>query len=335
MSKRRLLYGLTIIIFLSTLFGFKLKQNNSRTRKLQYLTFDDLLEKSRPFQGILSELYPRSASVYFIESSGRIILTLKQLCVIESAAKHNPNTTIYLLMTSPVLQDNQLQTIQSEYKNILVKHIHIPSLIHGTPLEPLWNKKTIQESKFLTSHLSDILRFLILFHFGGTYLDLDALILKPLPEVPNFIGRENKGTDFLAAGVLRFQKNHPILEKFLTNLNSWFDGQDWGANGPGLITKTMKEFCAHKDLSGMNPETCQGIQVFKPEVFYPVSWRDWRKLFLDEHFHYDVSKSVSIHLWGKHSDAVPLENVPLKTKLHGLLERNCPLSMSMKDFYSQ
>ena len=127
MNKRKLFYGFTIIIFLSTLFGLKLKQNNSRKRKLQYLTFDDLLEKSRPIQGIISELYPRSESVYFIESSGKIILTLKQLCVIESASKHNPNTTIYLLMTSPVLQDNQLQTIQSEYKNILVKHIHIPS----------------------------------------------------------------------------------------------------------------------------------------------------------------------------------------------------------------
>ena len=78
----------------------------------------------------------------------------------------------------------------------------------------------------------------------------------------------------------------------------------------------------------------QGIRVLKPEIFYPVSWRDWRKLFLDVHFHYDVSKSVSLHLWGKHSDAVPLEDVPLKTKLRKLLDRNCPLSMSMKDFYS-
>ncbi len=47
-------------------------------------------------------------------------------------------------------------------------------------------------SQFLVSHLSDVVRFLLLQKYGGTYLDLDALILRPLPEnVPNFVGRES------------------------------------------------------------------------------------------------------------------------------------------------
>ena len=214
-----------------------------------------------------------------------------------------------------------------------MKHIHIPSLIFGTPIESLWNRNAIQESKFFISHLSDVLRFLILFHFGGTYLDLDVLILKPLPKVPSFIAREHLAYDFLGSAVLRFEKNHPILEKLLINMNSSFDGQQWAANGPGLVTRTMQEFCTHRNLSEMTLETCHGIQVFEPEVFYPVPYWEWNKLFLDKHFHFDVSKSVSIHLWGKMSDGVPLENVPLKTKLNELLERNCPFSMSMKSFF--
>ena len=314
--------------------NLNLKQNNSKlAAKVQYLTFDDLLETSSAnLEGILSELYPRPESVYFLETSGRLKLTLKQLCVMESAAKHNPNTTIYLLVVSPILQDDQLQTFQSEYKNIQVKHIHIPSLIHGTPIESLWNRNVIQKSKFLTVHLSDVLRIVILFHFGGTYLDLDALILKPLPEVPSFIGREHLTYETLANGVLRFKKNHPIMEKLLINMNSSFDGQQWAANGPALVTRTLQEFCSQRNLSAMTPETCQGIQIFEPEMFYPVPYWEWNKLFLDEHFDYDVSKSVSIHLWGKMSDGVPLENVPNKTKLYDLLEKNCPFSMSMKNF---
>lgn len=160
--------------------------------KVQYHTFDELMEKSTAsLVGTLSELYPRPNSIYFIESSGRLTLLSKQLCVIESAAKHNPNTTIYVLVISPILQDNELQTVGSKYKNIQVKHVHIQSLLFGTPIESLWTRNLIQKSKHLTAHISDVLRIVILFHFGGTYLDIDSLILKPLPEVPSFIGREH------------------------------------------------------------------------------------------------------------------------------------------------
>ena len=65
-----------------------------------------------------------------------------------------------------------------------------------------------QTSKYYISHLSDILRVLIVKKFGGIYLDLDALILKPLPPAPNFVGREND--DYVAGGLIKFQKNHPL-----------------------------------------------------------------------------------------------------------------------------
>ena len=50
--------------------------------------------------------------------------------------------------------------------------------------------------KYYISHLSDVLRFLLLHQFGGTYLDLDALIVNPLPDIPNFIGRESVDHEF-------------------------------------------------------------------------------------------------------------------------------------------
>ena len=84
------------------------------------------------------------------------------------------------------------------YRNIYIRYLHIPSLVTTSPLKELWDKKVIQASRYLTSHLSDVMRFLILFHFGGTYLDLDALIIKELPKnVPNFIGREGWQKPFL------------------------------------------------------------------------------------------------------------------------------------------
>ena len=67
---------------------------------------------------------------------------------------------------------------------------------------------------------------------------MDALIIKPLPlDLPNFLGRESWEKSFLAAGVLRFQRNHPILQEFLYYMRDKFDGNDWGANGPKLVTE--------------------------------------------------------------------------------------------------
>ena len=106
-------------------------------------------------------------------------------------------------MTSPQIQDRNFEIIQKDYNNLFATYVHVPSLIQDSPLEHLWKKNDIQNSKYYISHLSDVLRFLLLHQFGGTYLDLDALIVNPLPDIPNFIGRESVDHEFLAAGVLK------------------------------------------------------------------------------------------------------------------------------------
>ena len=43
-----------------------------------------------------------------------------------------------------------------------------------------------------------------MFKLGGTYLDIDALIIKSLPlDLPNFVGIESWEKSYIAAGVLR------------------------------------------------------------------------------------------------------------------------------------
>ena len=56
---------------------------------------------------------------------------------------------------------------------------------------------------------SDVLRVALLELFGGTYLDSDAVSIKPLPEdADNFVVVER--SDSIANGILRFSKGHPI-----------------------------------------------------------------------------------------------------------------------------
>lgn len=62
----------------------------------------------------------------------------------------------------------------------------------------------MEQGKWPMEQRSDMLRLLTLWKFGGIYMDLDVVSLKPMPSI-NFIGAEYPG-DVLASGVIGMQK---------------------------------------------------------------------------------------------------------------------------------
>jgi lactosylceramide 4-alpha-galactosyltransferase len=127
---------------------------------------------------------------------------------------------------------------------------------------------------------------------------------------------------------MRFQRGHPILEEFIRELASSFDGQDWGANGPKLVTRVLQRFCKTKELGRMSPDKCQGITVLQPEAFYPIPWRQWRDYFEEEVSEIVLKKlneSFIAHVWGKHSSGVPFNGlVPHAYSI--LARKHCPIT---------
>lgn len=195
---------------------------------------------------------PKGKSIFFHETScksaenNRITITTRQACAIESAAILNPNYSIYVLYTSPgalKLQINNkndkiLQQLMS-YKNVKFKYLNFNKYLKGTPVEELHNNLLIESSNFAISHASDVLRYLTLWRYGGIYLDLDVVLLKSLENVkPNFAGRESDHA--VAAGVLSFSHDgpgHKWARQTLEDLKENFNGNQWGDNGPGVITR--------------------------------------------------------------------------------------------------
>ena len=72
-------------------------------------------------------------------------------------------------------------------------------------------------------------------------------------------------------------------------------------------------------------------------MLYPIPWRNWKILFEEDGSKSDLKiihpNVSSIHLWGRFSDAIPLEKAHVNSFLHTLAEKNCPLSMSLKDYF--
>lgn len=145
-------------------------------------------------------------------------------------AKINPGHEIFVLFTSPVgFKDQPPSPILGAllyYPNINFNYLNLEEYAQGTPLEDWIKTGELYASKYVTSHTSDILRYLSLWKFGGTYLDLDTITLKPFT-LRNFAGAES--SDFINAGIINLEgkDGHEIADFCLRDLLKNFNGNDW------------------------------------------------------------------------------------------------------------
>lgn len=135
----------------------------------------------------------------------------------------NPTWDVFLLFASPVGFVNNTEkrsplvdALQS-YANLHMRNVNLWSYAQGTPISEWLQDGQLFQSKYLNSHTSDFLRYLSLYKYGGTYLDLDVVVQKPFDSIkPNYAGAESE--KFVAAGVLNFEHDdfgHDIAEMCL------------------------------------------------------------------------------------------------------------------------
>lgn len=291
----------------------------------------------------MSEILPRPDSIFFVESSGSSTLTARVACAIESAAFHHPHSHIYVILTSPKVNVKSVDHLTKSYTNINFRYLHVRSFLRGTALERLWTESKIQNSKYVVSHLSDILRYSLLWRFGGTYVDTDVIFIRGLPDtdqVPNLIGKERQGKPHVAAGVMRFQFGHPLMSRMQEYLASNFDGNVWGANGPLAITQILYDTCKVDNADEMTPERCLGVTVFNHTAFYAVPYYEWSDIF-DDTKTADVmaalSASYALHMWGRFSSAVKIApkvasgGAQRKNAFKTVASKSCPVTYQLFD----
>lgn len=79
-----------------------------------------------------------------------------------------------------------------QYQNVQMNYINITEYAKGTPVEEWIKKEELSRSKYKITHTSEVLRFLTLWKYGGTYLDLDVVVLKQLDSIPsNYAGEKS------------------------------------------------------------------------------------------------------------------------------------------------
>lgn len=265
--------------------------------------FDATKENERPKFG---------KNIFFHETScfgeDGLRLNARQACAVESAAMMNPKMTVYLLFMSPSqISDSSRQIIRQllSYKNIIIRRLYINDYVRHTPLEEWYASGILKTSYWPRSHMSDILRYLTLWKFGGIYMDLDVVVTTSLENLKTFAGAED--WEDVAAGVIGFGMEHlgrRVADACVRDLKRKFKGNIWGNNGPGVITRMLKNLCNTKYARDMTPARCNGFKVFPPSAFYPINYKNWTKYFESE----DLDKTMeclknskAIHVWNKFS----------------------------------
>ena len=151
---------------------------------------------------------------------------------------------------------------------------------------------------------ADIIRWEILYHYGGLFLDADSICIEPFDQLINkgspFAGYENENVrpGLVATGTMAFPKNHPLplmaiqwikqneVSGAKTNRMAWINV------GPGLLTRLLNTG-NFKDVEILPsyyflPKHATGIQYMGHSKVY--AYQEWGSTKSN----YDIMNSIEL-----------------------------------------
>ncbi|KAG5666937.1 hypothetical protein PVAND_014942 [Polypedilum vanderplanki] len=254
--------------------------------------------------------------IFFVESHtnrDRKLEKPRQACSVESAARINPDMEVYFIFATNSsgidMHFSDLIEALLSYKNIHLRFLNPKEFSVGTILEDLFQKDKIKNSSYPVAHLSDILRVLLLYKYGGQYLDLDTITFTPV----SFIRKENfacaESKNIVANGILNLdlKSGFQISYSYAKNLAEHYNPTSWGGNGPSMLTNVIKSFCPNVDLDDKKSTRCGNFTVLPQNKCYPIMYGEWSKMYQEEHTEkmlekVENSKPYFIHFWNKMGD---------------------------------
>ncbi|OVA02664.1 Glycosyltransferase [Macleaya cordata] len=244
----------------------------------------------------------------------------KEFFVVESVFKAHPNGCLMILSrTMGSSQGNKiLRPLTERGFKVIALAPDLPLLFNNTPAETWFDelkKGTKDPGRVpLAQNLSNLLRLVILYKYGGVYLDTDFIVLKTFSGLRNSIGAQSMDLEArnwtrLNNAVLIFDKNHPLLFKFIEEFSLTFDGNKWGHNGPYLVSRVIEKVA---ERPGFN------FTVLPPIAFYPVDWNKIGGFFLKPKNPHESKwvaakllqlsgETYGIHLWNKQTSRLRIE----------------------------
>ncbi|KAF3325202.1 lactosylceramide 4-alpha-galactosyltransferase [Carex littledalei] len=242
----------------------------------------------------------------------------REMFSIESLFKWHP--TACLLIMSTTMDSSKGAELLKPFLNngfrVVALSPDYKYLVKGTPAET-WLKR-LRKGEVdpgevsITQNISNLIRLLVLYKYGGIYIDTDVIVMKSMYGLKNCIGAQTvdsvtRNWTRLNNAVMIFDKKHPVVLEFISEFASTFDGNKWGHNGPYLVSRVVRR-------------VTNQVVVLPPIAFYPVDWSRIGGLFrgpgsqskhesqwMREKLQWIQKESYAVHLWNRESKGMKLE----------------------------
>merc|ERR1719483_1823065 len=124
---------------------------------------------------------------------------------------------VHLVMFSSSLdlRDNTTCQLYMSNNNIKFYTIDVDKFSANSPLESFFSSPQLARSSYSAVHTADALRLLMVYKFGGFYLDLDYVVFNDLTHYSNIVvGKQPKTVDSglisVTNNAFSFSKQHPL-----------------------------------------------------------------------------------------------------------------------------
>ena len=144
--------------------------------------------------------------------------------------------------------------------------------------------------------------------------------------------------DVIAVGVINMEgdSGHKIAEKCARDLKSNFNGNEWGNNGPSVLTRVLNKICESFDVNEMiNTDKCKIFQVLPVEECYAIQWNEYEMFFKEEYLDETLrrlSGKLVAHVFSSNSAKIPLSKFENVAYIH-LAKKYCPKTYSACDTF--
>ena len=271
-----------------------------------------------------------------LEPGSHVIFTYMDYLVIRSAYFRLQPDSIYLHTNMPPLESPLWELIRP----MIGQHHHL------LPITQIYGNKVTGRA-----HFSDIARIQILQKYGGMYMDIDSICLRPFnnemwdPPSGLAMGYETQALDHIGVGVITARTPNHFLNRWMESYKT-FNDTKWADHTVIMAGKLAKSF----------PNE---IDVFPEQYFYSPSWRPesfellWKEHPKNDTNLFPFNETYAPHYWGSIARAKGLisrmtpqtilhENVALHQILRALLpfpyfsiSLPCPMQNESHDGFEQ
>jgi hypothetical protein len=232
---------------------------------------------------------------HFIFTTPPYTFTWREKRAIEYVFYHHPNAKVIVHSNSLPEVGSILDIFGETGYDLVIQPYNLPEMLKKTISDKsLVDTFVASMSEFLTgphwySHETDILRYIILWHDGGVYLDTDMYLVKPLPtKMKNIVAYQDPTHEWASGAVMVFEQQHndmlqAALEWILVHYAA--EREAWPVLGSGLVTRM------HHD-----EKYTDTFEVMDDASFYPIGWESIDKCFTESFKDLDLSNTFGVHL---------------------------------------